>query len=126
MNKLITIWFKIVDVLAWTLIALCIFGATSYPFVEPIHAHMSDRPITAFGIISAYMIWLAVAGGAFAITRRKALGLLAILVPTMKLLFSGHIFFALTTAAVLLVIFSSPFVLAFIHARSNMRSKHAA
>ena len=117
MHRLTKICFAVADILAWLLIALSILGALAFPFVGPVYARMSGQPITALGIAGTCAMWLAVAFGAYAITRRQVFGVVLVLLPAVQLLASGQIAFGLAAAASLALAFATPFILAFSQAR---------
>jgi hypothetical protein len=87
---------------------------------------MTQQPITTFTIIFNCAIWLSVAAGAYAITRRKVLGLVLVLAPAFASAISGQVTFALALAVGWTVAFATPFLLAFFQARSAATSEPAA
>ena len=126
MQRLTKLWFAFSDLLAWPLLAFSLVGAIAFPFVGPIYARMAQQSITTFTITSTCALWLIVAAGAYAITRRKALGLLLVLSPAIVSATSGKIAFALVLAVAWALAFATPFLLAFLQARSAATSKPAA
>ncbi|WP_296281275.1 hypothetical protein [Pseudoxanthomonas sp.] len=126
MYRLTKLWFAFSDLLAWALLAFSLVGAIVFPFVGPIYARMAQQSITTFTIIGTCAIWLIVAAGAYAITRRKALGLVLVLAPAIVSAISGQIAFALAFAVAWAVAFVTPFLLAFFQARLAATSKPAA
>ncbi len=126
MHRLTKLWFALSDLLAWPLLAFSLVSAIVFPFVGPIYARMAQQSITTFTIIATCALWLTVAAGAYAITRRKALGLFLVLAPAVVSAISGQIAFALVFAVVWAIVFATPFLLAFFQARSAATSKPAA
>ena len=125
MQRLVKISFVFADLCAWLLVAIFLFGAIAWPVIGPVHARMAHLPITTFSIVGTCIMWLATAAGAYAITRRQVLGLTLIQIPSAVWLVSGLFVFALTFTVVAAVIFGTPFLLAFLQARSAPASGSA-
>ena len=118
MHRLTNFLFVVADILAWLLLAFAVVGALTYPFVGPVHARMSGQPITALGIVGTSVLWLAVALGAYAITRRQVFGIALVLLPAVQLIASGQVALGLVAVGVLVLAFATPFILAISQARS--------
>ena len=114
MYRLTKLWFAFSDMLAWLLLALSIVATAIFPFVGPVYARMTRQPMTTLNIVGTCALWLMVAVGAYAITRRKVLGLVLVLVPAAVSAVSGRMAFALAFAAACIVVFATPFLLAFL------------
>ena len=125
MQRLTSIWFNLSDVLAKFLLAFSLVGVVAYPFVGPVYARMHQQPITTADIVGTCLLWLVVAAGAYAIIRRKVVGLLLILAPAFWSAISGQLAFALGLALVLSVVFATPFLFVLLQARSAATSKPA-
>jgi hypothetical protein len=79
---------------------------------------MVKEPLTVLGIIGVCVLWLVVAAGAYAIVRRRALGLVPVLAPVIALAVSGQTTLALVFAAAWAAVFAAPFVLVLVRASS--------
>lgn len=126
MDRLVKLWFAFSDMIAWPLLVFSLAGAIAFPFVGPIYSRMVKEPLTVLGIIGVCVLWLVVAAGAYAIVRRRALGLVPVLAPAIALAVSGHTTLATVFAAAWAAVFAAPFVLVLIRARSAVASKSAA
>ena len=126
MQRLTKLWFAFSDLLAWTLLAFSLVGAIAFPFIGPIHGRMTQQPVTTLTIIFTCALWLSVAAGAYALIRRKALGLALVLMPAVVSAVSGQIAFALAFVVAWAIAFAAPFLLAFSQARSATASGPAA
>ena len=117
MHRLTKTLFAVADFLAWLLLAFSIAGALAFPFVGPVYGRMSGQPVTALGIAGVCVLWLVVALGAFAITRRRVFGVFLVLLPAFQLLASGRVAFGLAVAGALVLAFATPFVIVLSQAR---------
>ena len=119
MLTLTTTWFRASDAIARLLAAFALIGAVAYPFIGPVYLRAAQQPITALTIAGTSALWLAVAVGALAIGRRKATGIFLVLLPAVMIFVSGQTLAGLTIASGLVLVFSTPFLLAFFQARAN-------
>jgi hypothetical protein len=119
MHRLIRVLFAFADLFAWLLLVLSVLEALAWPFIGPVYARMAHLPITTLSIVGGCATWVAVAAGAYAITRRRVLGLALVLVPAVVWLVSGLPVLALVFAVVAILVFGTPFLLAFLQARST-------
>jgi hypothetical protein len=126
MRQTIMLWFALSDLLAWLLLAFALVAAALFPFAGPVHARMTEQSLTMMGVAGTCMLWLAVAAGAYAIIRRKALGLVPVLAPAIVLAVSGRAAFALSLAAIWAVVFAAPFLLVLFQALPVSSSKSPA
>ena len=117
MHRLTKISFAVADSLAWLLLAFSVAGALAFPFVGPVYARVSGQPISVIGIAGTSVLWVAVALGAFAITRRHAFGVALVLLPAVQLLATGQIAFGLAAGGALVLAFATPFILVLSQAR---------
>lgn len=111
MRPIIRRWFAASDMVAWLLLVFALVGVVLFPFVGPLHARMTQQSVTVFDMAGTCILWLAVAAGAYAIIRRRVLGLLFLLAPVIVLGFSGRPGIALLLAGVWAVVFAAPFLL---------------
>ena len=125
MHRLTKLLFAVADILAWMILAFSIAAALAFPFVGPVSARMSGQPLTVFGIAGTCALWLAVAGGAYAITRRQVFGVGLVLLPVAQLMSSGRVGFGLAVAGALVLAFATPFILVLLQARPGT-SRHVA
>lgn len=125
MQRLTQLWFALSDLLAWPLLAFSLMGAIAFPFAGPAYARMAQQPMTTFTLVGTCALWLMVAGGAYAITRCRPLGLVLVLAPAIASAMAGQRASALVLAAAWAIAFAPPFVLVFFQARSAASSRPA-
>ena len=119
MNALTAGWFRVAGVLAQLLAVFALFGAVAYPFLGPVYLRMAHQPVSGLVIAGTCALWLAVAAGAFAISRRNALGILPVLLLPVALVVSGQLLAGVAVAAGLVLAFCTPFLLVFVQARAK-------
>lgn len=124
MQRLTLLWFALSDLLAWPLLAFSLMVAIAFPLAGPAHARMAQQPMTTFTLVGTCALWLMIAGGAYAITRRRPLGLVLVLAPAVASAMAGQMAAALVLAA-WAIAFVPPFILAFLQARSAAASRPA-
>jgi hypothetical protein len=126
MRTLTTNWFRVADVLARVLAAFALIGAAVYPLLGPVYLRTANQPLSVLVIAGTCALWLAVAVGAFALSRRKVAGVWLVLLPAMALVVSGQFLAGVAVASALVLVFCTPFFLAFIEARAKAVSGGAA
>ena len=126
MRTLTATWFRVADVLARLLAVFALVGAAAYPFIGPVYFRTVHQPISALAITGTCALWLAVAVGAFAISRRRASGIWLVLLPAVALVISGQFLLGVAVASGLVLVFCTPLLLAFIQAHASHPSGRAA
>mgnify|MGYP003655811829 CR=1 FL=1 len=119
MLALTAMWFKLADILARLLATFALVGAAAYPFIGPAYLRMAQQPTSGLAIAGTCALWLAVAAGAFAFTRRRMAGIFLVLLPAAALAISGQPLAGLLVASGVVVAFWTPFLLALIQARRD-------
>ena len=122
MLALTAMWFKTADILARLLVAFALVGAAAYPFIGPVYLRIAQQPTSGLAIAGTCVLWLAVAAGAFAFTRRRMAGIFLIFLPAAALAISGQPLAGLLVASGVVVAFCTPFLLALIQARRHQSS----
>jgi hypothetical protein len=122
MHRFTKFLFALSDIFAWLLLAFSSMAVVAYPIAGSVYAKMSHQSLTTFDIIGICAILLIVAAGAFAITRRKVLGIALVLAPAVANALSGQFLFALGYTGAVAVVFATPFLLVFLQVRSAVAS----
>ena len=120
------ILFAIADFLARLLLAFSVIAVVALPFVGPVYARMASQQNTTLSILGHCLMWLAVAVGAYAITRRHVLGLALLMVPAIASFVGGQFAVGLVVTTAVAMVFAMPFLLAYLQARSASASGPAA
>lgn len=117
--RLTRIWFALSDAVARLLLAGAVVVAILVPVVGPMHARMSHQVLSTGHLLAVSALWLAVAAGAFALTRRRPLGLLPVALPGVVLAVSDKPIAAACYLGLAALLFATPLVLAYIEARAR-------
>lgn len=112
MYRLTRCAFAIADLFAWLLVVFSVVSALVFPFVLPAYAGMSGQQVSVLGVAIMCASSLAIAFGAYYVTRRKVFGLFLLLLPALYL-------YGLAAAFGFLLLFVTPFAMAFLEARSS-------
>ncbi|RNF82874.1 hypothetical protein [Montanilutibacter psychrotolerans] len=120
--RLTRIWFALSDAVARLLLAGAVLAAILTPVVGPMHAKMSHQVLSTGHLMTVSALWLAVAAGAFVLTRRRPLGLLPVALPGVALAVSGKAFAAACYLGLAALVFATPLVLAYFEARARAAS----
>ena len=115
MHRLTKILFWTSDVLAWSVLAISVLAAVTYPIAGPVWARMEHQQLGASSIVATCLLWLSVALGSYLIARRRVFGLLLITVP---ILVAADGMDGLVPAAFTALVFGLPFLLVLLRARA--------
>jgi len=114
MRRLVLIMFAVSDWLSWLLVLTGVLGAIAVPFAMPAYDRMSGQPVSVAWVFALSAVLLLVAGGAFALLKRKPFGLLLLMVPAPLLVVVGGYLAAAIVAAIVLLLFAGPYSLMFL------------
>ena len=111
--------FWISDICAWVLLCLALFFAFVIAAVGPVAGAMDHVPVSWPRTIVTIVACLLISQGAFLLTRRRPLGLLLVLIPTVMALIQGGFVFAVGYLALVVLVFFLPFMLVFFEFRGQ-------
>ena len=117
--------FVVSDALAWLLLAIALLVASLYPIAGPAAARMYRHELPWWSVAAICAACLLVALGAFAITRRRAAGLLPIVLAAALGAMSHGVLAATLAALVAVALFGTPFGLVALQARRQVFGRAA-
>ena len=109
--------FSLSDICAWMLLSGALLVAVAGLYVGSVEL-AGHAPSSEPGALPTSLLWFLVSIGAYAVTRRRPLSLVLLALPALALSVDGRFLFALSWLGLVLV-FGTPFVLAFIEVRSG-------
>ena len=110
MARLAKALFLASDIAAWLLILLSVVCAGLSPIALIAYAKMAHQPVSYLFITWYCALWIAIAFGAYALTRRKLIGLAPIIVFAVIAAANGNFTFALLVVGGSILLFCSPFL----------------
>jgi len=87
---------------------------------------MQHHEVSWLSILGTSLMWAIVAIGAYALTRRRIAGLLAVVLPALFPIVSGKVFAGAVLIGCAVLVFGTPFALVFLHVRRSAISRPAA
>jgi hypothetical protein len=117
--RTIKVLFGFSDLVAWVILAIAAIGAIAFPVTGPIYARMTGQALSMWQIAALSLALLAIAVGAFLLTRRRLTGFVLVLIPAIYWLMMGFRSAALTYFAGAIAIFGTPVLLAYLDFRAR-------
>jgi hypothetical protein len=110
MQRLISALFAICDFICWALVCLGVVGTIASPLAVQTYEKMLHHQASILQIIAATLFWLSVSVGAYALLKRKVVGVIPLLVPALCALLAGAGIGGLLIAASLPVLMLAPYM----------------
>jgi hypothetical protein len=114
MRRLVVVLLAVSDWLCWLLVFLGVLCTVVYPLANLTFWPRIGEPVSVVALILGSAFSLLIAGGAFALLKRRLLGLLPLFLPAVLfLVLCEYSAFAVATGLVL-VLFAAPYALIFL------------
>ena len=113
MRRLVVVLLAVSDWLCWLLVFLGVLCAIVYPLANLTFWPKVGEPVSVVALISGSTFLLVIAGGAFALLKRRLLGLLPLFLPAALLLVLREYSAFAVAAGLVLVFFAAPYALIF-------------
>jgi hypothetical protein len=114
MRRLVVVLLAISDWLCWLLVFLGVLCAIVYPLANLAFWPKVGEPVSVVGLILGSAFLLVIAGGAFALLKRRLLGLLPLFLPALVFLVLREYLAFVVAAGLVLVFFAAPYALVFL------------
>ena len=121
MKPLIKALFIVFDILAWLLFAATVLSVLAFVFLGPVEARDGNYEVSRLEIWVTCIIAACFAAGAFAVARRRPIGIFLLSLPVLPCLYIGELLFGALFLCLVLAVFGTPFFLAFMEARHHIR-----
>ena len=109
--------FLLSDAIAWILVVITGAVAVLFPLMEPVYSQMEHRALWWPSVIATSAFFMALAIGAYALTRRRLAGLLPLALASLPTFLAGNPRPPLIWLACVALVFGAPFALAWREAR---------